>query len=550
MKKKRTRWLSLLVSAALLLTSLPMAASAAQFSDVSSGAWYYTAVTTLADQGIVSGTGGGRYSPSSPLTRGAFVTMLAKSVLTSGEVQQYQFQGGFKDVKTSHWANPYVNWAVETGVASGYEDDTFRPDNSVSRQEMAVMVRNFAQSTGRKFPSSNSSVTFKDQGQIASWALSAVQLCQRAGVINGDEDTGKFRPADSASRAEAASICYNFLNKCQTNGYSIVQKRVKNVAVRAVSFTISDYTPGLVMAQDMVDGRESSTSLVSRTGATIAVNGAFFNMDNYTPLGTLISDGRILTLDNMYAPEKAALVVSPSGSISVESFSTFVTATLTDTEGQELSTVENVVVNKWPSSSTDAARIVATRDWGRQLNFPTRDAVVVDSSGTITAIYQNAANVDIPENGFVLCQRSRRQYEGNFFDSCKVGMTISLDTSYQYASGQELPFDPVMSMGAGPRIVKDGQVYGGYATYREEGFSDWVTSGNTVRVCVGVRKNGTMVIVEANTSVPKMAEIMVAFGCSDAVNLDGGGSTNLYVDGYWLYGPQSRLLNNMLYFTR
>ena len=47
-----------------------------------------------------------------------------------------------------------------------------------------------------------------------------------------------------------------------------------------------------------------------------------------------------------------------------------------------------------------------------------------------------------------------------------------------------------------------------------------------------------------------MAEIMVAFGCSDAVNLDGGGSTNLYVDGYWLYGPQSRLLNNMLYFTR
>ena len=55
-------------------------------------------------------------------------------------------------------------------------------------------------------------------------------------------------------------------------------------------------------------------------------------------------------------------------------------------------------------------------------------------------------------------------------------------------------------------------------------------------------------ILEANTSVPKLSQIMVAFGCKDAVNLDGGGSANLYVDGYWLYGPQSRLLNTMLYF--
>lgn len=548
MKKKRTRLLSLLLCVSLILVSLPLSASAAQFSDVSSGAWYYEAVTSLADQGIISGTGGNKFSPNSPITRGSFVTMLAKSVLTPGEVQQYQFQGSFKDLKTSHWANPYVNWAVETGVADGYEDNTFRPDKRVTRQEMAVMVRNFAQSTGRKFPSINNPVTFKDQGKIASWALEAVKLCQRADVINGDADTGKFRPTDNASRAEAASICYKFLANCKTDGYSIVQKRVKNVAVRSVSFNISDYTAGLVMAQDMVDGRESVTSLVNRTGATIAVNGAFFNMDDYTPLGTLISDGRILTLDNKYAPEKAALVVSPSGSISVESFKTLVTATLTDAEGQELSVVENVVFNRWPSSSTDATRILATRDWGTKLNFPTRDAVVVDSSGTITAIYQNASNVDIPQGGFVLCQRSRRQYEGNFFDSCKVGMTISVDQVYQDISGGELPFDPVISIGAGPRIVKDGKVYGGYSTYREEGFSDWVTSGNTVRVCVGVRKNGSLVIVEANTSVPKMAEIMVAFGCSDAVNLDGGGSTNIYVDGYWLYGPQSRLLNNMLYF--
>ena len=98
--------------------------------------------------------------------------------------------------------------------------------------------------------------------------------------------------------------------------------------------------------------------------------------------------------------------------------------------------------------------------------------------------------------------------------------------------------------------MKDGAVYGGYSTYRQEGFSDGVTSGDAERVCVGIQDNGSLVILEASASVPQLAQLMVAFGCRDAVNLDGGGSVNLYVDGYWLYGPQGRPLNSMLYFTK
>lgn len=105
-------------------------------------------------------------------------------------------------------------------------------------------------------------------------------------------------------------------------------------------------------------------------------------------------------------------------------------------------------------------------------------------------------------------------------------------------------------MAPAPALSRGGKIYGGYSTYEEEGFSYGVTSGNTQRVCAGVRSNGAMVLVEANTNLPTLAQIMLAFGCQDAVNFDGGGSVNLYVDGYWLYGPQSRLLNNMLYFTR
>ena len=552
MKKIGKRLLSALLGALLLWVGLPLqTAQAASFSDVSWSAWYRPAVNALADRGILSGTGGNKFSPNGTLTRAEFVTMLAKSVLSANELSQYKFRGSFRDVSTSNWYNPFVNWAYETGVASGYSGGTFRPTQYVTRQEMAVMVKNLASSTGRKFPAINSPVTFRDQNQIASWARDAVKLCQQSGVLNGDAGTNRFRPTQTATRAEAASICYQYLNNCKTDGYSISRKRVNGVPVRAVIFSPDDFHAGLVLGKDMVDGGESVTSLIKRTGATIAVNGAFFNMDNYIPLGTLIADGRVLTVDNLYAPKKSALVMAPSGEFSVENFSTLFSATLKDKDGNVVDKFENVGMNKWPNNNYDATRMIMTRDWGTKLNFSTRDAVVVDANGTITNVYTYASgNVDIPQGGFVLCQKARRQYEGSFFDSCKVGMTISLDRVYRDISGGELPFDPVISIGAGPRIVKNGKVYGNNSTYQSEGFSSGVTSGNAVRVCAGVRANGDLVILQATTSVRTLSQIMVAYGCQEAVNFDGGGSTNLYVDGTWLYGPQSRPLNNMLYFTR
>lgn len=125
--------------------------------------------------------------------------MLAKATLSATDLSQYTFSSSFSDVKSSYWGNRYINWAVETGVANGYEDNTFRPERAVTRQEMAVMVKNLAESTGKQFPNINSAMTFRDQGQIASWATEAVRLCQQASVISGDADTRMFRPTGRAT---------------------------------------------------------------------------------------------------------------------------------------------------------------------------------------------------------------------------------------------------------------------------------------------------------------------------------------------------------------
>ena len=77
MKKKMKKTFSLWLCVLLFAAGLPLGAQAASFYDVPSIAWYSQAVNSLADQGIVSGTGGGNYSPKATLTRAAFVTMLA-----------------------------------------------------------------------------------------------------------------------------------------------------------------------------------------------------------------------------------------------------------------------------------------------------------------------------------------------------------------------------------------------------------------------------------------------------------------------------------------
>lgn len=542
MKKGKKKFLSVLLTAALLCAGLPRSAQAAAFVDVPANAWYRDYVYDLVDKGIISGTSATEFSPESKLTRGAFATMLAKAVLSEGDLRQYEYKGSFKDVSQSHWSNRYVNWAAEAGIVSGYEDKTFRPDQALTRQEMAVMVTNFAKATGRQMSPVNAAVTFSDSASISKFAAASVQVCQRAGVISGYKDN-TFRPKGLATRAEAASMYSNFLKKCQNGNYTITHKRVFATPVRAVEFDPSAYTADLIMGRDVADGAESPSSIVQRSGAVIAVNAAFFDMTSYQALGTLIKQGRVVTVSDQYAPAKSAFSMDSAGNFSIQNFTTTHTVTLHKEDGTD-SVLKGVVVNRWPSSATDGARILYTRDWGHELCFPARDAVTLAEDGTILAIAHNT-DVAIPETGYVLAQRARREYEGDFFDSCKVGDVLDIERYYDGATTQDLQ----LSIGAGPRIVKDKAPYGDLSTYRAEGFTDSsITTYDAYRVCIGIKADGKLVILTSYTNLAQLSKIMTSFGCTDAVNFDGGGSTNVYVDGQWLRGPQERLLNNMLIF--
>ena len=543
MKRKKLKLLSAVLCAALLCTMLPQTASAADFMDVPENAWYKDYVYDLVEQGIIHGKSESRFDPDGKLSRAQLVTMMAQSVLSDEDLRQYDFRGDFKDVTPAHWGYRYINWAYESGIVSGVGNNLFRPDSPVSRQDMAVMLVNFSKATGRQMPLIRDAISFTDSNRISGYAAASVLACQRAGVLSGDTE-GTFRPKSTASRAEAATMYSNFLKNCQFHpDYKITRKRVLGTAVRAVEFSSSTYSPQLILGHDRVNGGESAASIVERIGAKVAVNAAFFDMDAYLPLGTLIKDGRVLTVWNQHSPAQSALVVDTEGKFSIQNFGIWYTVTLHKEDGED-SVFRDVAFNRRPSSATDGTRILFTRDWGGSLGFPASDAVVLDENGQILSIHHNE-DIAIPQTGYVLAQRSRRTYEGDFFDSCAVGAVLDIEARVEGADLENIG----ISIGTGPRLVKNGAVYGDLSTYRAEGYGDPnISTYNAVRVCFGMKEDGGIVIVSAYATLQQMSKIMVSFGCKDAINFDGGGSANLYVNGYWLRGPQSRPLNSVLIF--
>ena len=172
------------------------------FTDVPESRWSYPYIKELYDAGVVSGMTATTFAPAENMTRAQFVTMLAG--LQGADVSAYR-TGKFTDVPADVWYAPYVSWAAENGVVYGVSDTAFAPGADISRQDMAVMVYRYAECFGIRLGTDVPPVTFADTGDIAAYALPAVQALQRAGVISGMPD-GSFRPREHMTREQACVV--------------------------------------------------------------------------------------------------------------------------------------------------------------------------------------------------------------------------------------------------------------------------------------------------------------------------------------------------------
>ncbi|WP_438348202.1 cadherin-like beta sandwich domain-containing protein [Paenibacillus sp. FA6] len=173
------------------------------FTDVSPSSLSATVIQRSARMGIVSGFENGTFNPSANVTRAEFATMLTRAFgLTSvGSASFADAQG--------HWAGDAIGTLKDLGILTGYEDGTFRPNQSITRAELVVMLARLT----NYVPSPTS--PFSDVE--SNWAADAIGAFAAAGIVLGKAE-GKFEPVAPASRAESVAIIVRMLDKLLAHG--------------------------------------------------------------------------------------------------------------------------------------------------------------------------------------------------------------------------------------------------------------------------------------------------------------------------------------------
>lgn len=170
--------------------------------------WAREYIGRLAARGVVNGMGDNFYQPDTNLTRAQFLAMLAKTIY--GLDVSQSAPAGFTDVPTTEWFYNYVNWGYANGIVSGVDETTFAPNANITREQMAIMLSNFARSTQLVLPENGNGATFTDNAMISEWASESVGKIVSAGVMGGYPE-GDYKPQGNATRAEAATVVYKLI---------------------------------------------------------------------------------------------------------------------------------------------------------------------------------------------------------------------------------------------------------------------------------------------------------------------------------------------------
>ena len=213
---KKLRMIAMFLALAMTLSVFTMTSFATQteedadafpFTDVDADSWYYTYVKYVYEHNLFKGTSDDTFSPTMVMTRAMFVQLFAN--LDGVDLSEYT-ETKFKDVDMGSWYGPAVAWAEMNKVVNGTSETTFEPDKEITREQMCVLLVNYAEYADIDLTVEEPKETiFPDADKISGWAEEAVEICAAAGIINGKGD-GSVDPQGTASRAEVATLMTNF----------------------------------------------------------------------------------------------------------------------------------------------------------------------------------------------------------------------------------------------------------------------------------------------------------------------------------------------------
>ena len=178
------------------------------FTDVSEKDWFFDDVLFVYDYGLMVGTGKTLFSPHETVTRGMMATILWRmegSPIPKGKNR-------FTDVEAGKRYADAITWTAENGIFADYDKDRFKPDDPITREQLAAIFYRYADYKGYDLTVKGNLDKFKGADKITDYAKTAMQWAVGSDLVKG-KSGALLDPQDKATRAEIATMLHHFIEK-------------------------------------------------------------------------------------------------------------------------------------------------------------------------------------------------------------------------------------------------------------------------------------------------------------------------------------------------
>lgn len=187
------------------------AGSSSPFTDVSEADWYYPDVAFVYACGLLGGTGDGSFAPYASVNRLSLAELFYRMEGSPAVAGRNSFTDVVYDPNTPESYNA-VTWARQSGVLTGFSDNTFRPGSPITREQFALAFYNYAKYKGYDVSQPGALDSYADGTTVSAWSRDAVTWAVGTGIISGRTDQ-IFAPQSETMNAEFAVILHRFIEK-------------------------------------------------------------------------------------------------------------------------------------------------------------------------------------------------------------------------------------------------------------------------------------------------------------------------------------------------
>jgi len=518
--------------------------------------------------GLFKGTGGGYDLDNTP-TRIQGLVMLIRLLGEENKALSDSSANPFTDVP--EWAEKYVSYAAAKGYTKGTGNSSFSPDTALdAKSYIAFVLRALGYNDANGDFSWNTapldSVGFGLMNNTTATALAGASLnrgdivdlsyCALTMPLKGETATlaqklvtvGVFTSAQGKTSGVLGSrIVYTYV-PYDGSTVSYVRKAVSlasgDVTADVITVNLNNSRVSIksAMVYNTLGATASFSEIVSQSGAYAAINANFFEAYKSfkIPIGHVAVNGQFL----YGATGLTSFGFTSDNKVKVGRPSLFFRVAVSGSGTKNWPCYE---LNSPQQDSSNS--VVYTPAFGAVLNITCNGTAVIIDNGAVTGIAPcySGGTITIPSNGYIMWLGS--EYTStNYYHKPEIGDKVSL-TPYMFKADDEgFTLDKVVSVVSGaPRLVKDGAV----ETYLEPGFTEarFTTSSNP-RTAIGTLYNGKLILVSVGAAtIQQMRELMQSLGCKDAVNLDGGASTSMYINGSYIRSPGRELTTTLQVFV-